>query len=279
LQRFELGESGDGVSLLAKAGRAQDPTYVAALELFVIEEQKHSELFRRALEYLQYPTLASHWSDAAFIRLRRALGLRFELTLFLVAEVVALHYFAALRDGVPDRNLRAMAVRILADEEEHVHFQVQRLAEGFARTPGAGRAFVRATWWALATGAAIVVAVDHGKALRVCEVRRASFVRRALRSFRGVVTDVFNTDGPGTRRLLAHRSRTSRTPQPRHPWDRPPGRRAEIGGELPSSRNSVDPDPPGPVQLRELGNDLARDAEPEDGNSLTDVDVGIEDDV
>jgi hypothetical protein len=197
LQRFELGESGDGVSLLAKAGRAQDPTYVAALELFVIEEQKHSELFRRALEYLQYPTLASHWSDAAFVRLRRALGLRLELTLFLVAEVVALHYFAALRDGVPDRNLRAMAVLILADEEEHVHFQVQRLAEGFARTPGLGRAFVRATWWALATGAAIVVAVDHGKALRVCGVRRASFVRRALRSFRGVVTDVFNTDGPG----------------------------------------------------------------------------------
>lgn len=91
LQRFELGESGDGVSLLAKAGRAQDPTYVAALELFVIEEQKHSELFRRALEYLQYPTLASHWSDAAFVRLRRALGLRLELTLFLVAEVEAAH--------------------------------------------------------------------------------------------------------------------------------------------------------------------------------------------
>jgi hypothetical protein len=148
LQRFELGESGDGVSLLAKAGRAQDPTYVAALELFVIEEQKHSELFRRALEYLQYPTLASHWSDAAFVRLRRALGLRLELTLFLVAEVEVAHSCG----------------------------------------PTGGR-------WA--TGAAIVVAVDHGKALRVCGVRRASFVRRALRSFRGVVTDVFNTDGPG----------------------------------------------------------------------------------
>lgn len=183
LQRFELGESGDGEVLLAKAERAGDPTYVAALRLFVAEEQRHSALFGTALDHLAARHLTTHWSDTAFTALRRALGLRTELALFLVAEVVALQYFTVLRDGCPDEPIARMAVRILADEEEHVRFQVQRLHEGFAGSGPLVRRGAQLLWWVVAVGAAGVVALDHGLALRVCGTRPVTLFGRALRSF------------------------------------------------------------------------------------------------
>lgn len=147
------------------------------------EEQRHSALLARALEHLDRPRLTSHWSDAAFTALRRSLGLRTEIALLLVAEVVAVPYFAALRDGCPDPQVAAMAARILADEDEHVRFQVHRLHEGFAGTRPLARAGVRALWWPVAVGTATVVAVDHRAALRACGVRPTTLVVRALRGF------------------------------------------------------------------------------------------------
>src|SRR5690606_22315869 len=68
------------------------------------------------------PTLPGHWSDTVFVRLRRLMGLRTELLVLMVAEVVALRYYRALRDGTTDPLTREVAARILADEERHVPF-------------------------------------------------------------------------------------------------------------------------------------------------------------
>ena len=57
-QRFELGESGDGRHLLAKAERAGDAQYTRALALLVAEEQRHSALFARGLDHLGGTPLA-----------------------------------------------------------------------------------------------------------------------------------------------------------------------------------------------------------------------------
>lgn len=105
-QRFELGEDGDGARLLAKAEHAGDVVYLAALRLLVAEEQRHSALFSRGLEHLGGDRLPAHWSDGAFTLLRRSLGLRTEIALFLVAEVVAMRYFVALEQHAPDPVLR-----------------------------------------------------------------------------------------------------------------------------------------------------------------------------
>lgn len=102
-QRFELGESGDGERLLVKAAAAGDPTYLAALELLVREEQKHSALFRRGLDHFDARALDSHWTDAAFTTLRRLFGLRTELGMFLIAETVAMGYFIALAERARTR--------------------------------------------------------------------------------------------------------------------------------------------------------------------------------
>lgn len=42
------------------------------------------------------PTFAGHWSDAVFVRLRRLMGLRMELLVLMIAEVVARRYYGAL---------------------------------------------------------------------------------------------------------------------------------------------------------------------------------------
>lgn len=50
--------------------------------------------------------ISSHWSDAIFTRLRRALGPRLELMVLFVAEFIALSYYQAYCDGTGARWLR-----------------------------------------------------------------------------------------------------------------------------------------------------------------------------
>ncbi|OHT87978.1 ferritin-like domain-containing protein [Mycobacteroides saopaulense] len=189
LQRFEIGERGDGDVLLGKA-RIGDPHYARALELFVAEEQQHARLLSRSLEHLGVPPLAHHWSNAVFVSARRMSSLRWEVMVLAVAEVVALSYYAAMsRCG--DRAVESMSRRILDDEHHHVAFQIDSLSKGFESTPKAMIALLRACWLVLATGATAAVTLDHGAALRACGWTRARFVRDAWRNFRRVSPEAF----------------------------------------------------------------------------------------
>src|ERR1700712_3640820 len=111
VRRFQLGESGDGAQLLRKAARAGDPHYLRAAELFVAEEQQHAALLLRLLGYLGGQPMRTHWSDAVFVRLRRLMGLRTELMVLTVAEVVALSYYGGLANAGPDPVVRSAADR------------------------------------------------------------------------------------------------------------------------------------------------------------------------
>ncbi|WP_069386468.1 hypothetical protein [Cellulosimicrobium cellulans] len=207
-QRFELGEDGDGARLLAKARRAGDPVYVEALELLVQEEQRHSALFRRGLEHLEAPTLDAHWSDAAFTWLRRLLGLRTELALFLVAESVAMGYFTALASSAPDPVLRGIGRRVASDEVHHLRFQVDRLRQGFTRTPRPVRAVVGIAWGVVALGAATVLVVDHASAIRASGLRPGRAWLDAVGRFRTTAHLVLDDPaagmvGPAPARLVA----------------------------------------------------------------------------
>jgi hypothetical protein len=182
-QRFALGESGDGAHLLRMATAAGDPAYTHALALLVKEEQKHAALFLRALDHLDAPALPAHWTDAAFTRLRHLIGLRTEISLFLIAETVATGYFSALADHAPDPALRALGRRIADDERDHVRFQIDRLRTGFRATPAPLRALVGAAWTVVAAGAAAVIVVDHRAALRACGVGLRAYWGQAMRGF------------------------------------------------------------------------------------------------
>ncbi len=188
VQRFQVGEDGDGANLIAKAHSAGDDGYTTAVRMFVAEEQNHARLLALLLAAADSPTISGHWSDTVFVRLRRALGLRLELMVLMVAEVIALRYYRALRDGTEDALTADVAARILADEERHVPFHTQRLRDAFP--PGPLRTVACGLWWFLITGAAVAVAVDHGLALRRLGVGRRAFVRDVLVLFGSVVEEV-----------------------------------------------------------------------------------------
>ena len=194
-QRFELGESGDGSHLLAMAAAAGDPVYTTALGLLVREEQKHSALFARGLRHLDAPPLRSHWTDAAFTRLRRLLGLRTEIGLFLIAESVAMGYFIALAEHAPDPVLRGIGHRIATDERNHIRFQIARLRQGFRDAPASSKGLIRIDWTLIAAGAAAVLVVDHGSALRAYGISPIRYWGKAMRSFRAAARSALDVDG------------------------------------------------------------------------------------
>ncbi|MEW1779354.1 ferritin-like domain-containing protein [Streptomyces sp. NPDC086777] len=196
IQRFQVGEDGDGANLIGKADQAGDADYGEAVRLFVAEEQNHARLLALLLAAGGVPTLSGHWSDAVFVRLRRLMGLRMELLVLMIAEVVALRYYRALRDGTGDALTAEVAGRILSDEERHVPFHCERLRSSLAELPRATRRTVLALWRLLLLAACVVVAADHGAALRRLGTGRLRFVRDVMVSSHGVVSAVL-VPGPG----------------------------------------------------------------------------------
>jgi hypothetical protein len=190
LQRFQLGESGDGANLAAKASRGADASYATAVRLLIAEEQNHARLLAALLAAASAPVITSHWSDAVFVRLRRALGLRLELMVLFVAEFIALSYYKALRDGATDPLAAEVAGRILADEERHVRFHSQQLRLEFAALPRPARLPVCWAWQVLMTGTAGVVVLDHGAALGRLGVPRRKFTAQVLSDFASTVAGI-----------------------------------------------------------------------------------------
>ncbi|MGI5142480.1 MULTISPECIES: ferritin-like domain-containing protein [unclassified Streptomyces] len=190
IQRFQVGEDGDGANLVGKADEAGDCDYAQAVRLFVAEEQNHARLLARLLTAGGMPTLTGHWSDTVFVRLRRLMGLRMELLVLMIAEVVALRYYRVLRDGTDDLLTSDVAGRILSDEQRHVPFHCERLHASLAELPRAMRRPVMALWRLLLVAASLVVAVDHGPALRRLAIRRLRFVADVMASSGAVVSAV-----------------------------------------------------------------------------------------
>jgi hypothetical protein len=204
VQRFQVGEAGDGANLIAKAGGG---SYLAAVKLFVAEEQNHARMLAELLGAAGVPTITAHWSDTVFVRLRRALGLRLELMVLLIAEVVALRYYRALRDGTGDPLVTQVAARILADEERHVPFHCHRLEIGFRTLGKPLRAVVFAGWRVLLLGVAITVAADHGPALRRLGVGRLVFVADVLTAFEAALARIRGEEPKPKPRYNPKRSR------------------------------------------------------------------------
>ncbi|WP_018684736.1 hypothetical protein [Actinokineospora enzanensis] len=190
VQRFQLGEAGDGANLIAKSGGG---AYGDAVKLFIDEERNHARMLAELLGAAQASTITGHWSDAVFVRLRRALGLRMELMVLSIAEVVALAYYRSLRDGTTDPLTTEVAGRLLADERRHVPFHRDRL-RAFGSLPW----LARHLWHLMFLGAVLVVALDHGSALKVLGRTRWSFIREARVEF-AVASDLRGAPGPGER--------------------------------------------------------------------------------
>jgi hypothetical protein len=175
VERFELGESGDGANLKGLAHATGDATYARTIELFVDEEGQHASWLGVLRQRFGGTKLESHWTDAAFVLLRHIGGLRREICVLLTAEIVALTYYRVLALAYDDGVLRAACDRILRDERGHVAFHRATLGSEFSTMPAPMRTLGVLTWRAFVAVTAKVVAWDHRHVLALAGVSRKEF--------------------------------------------------------------------------------------------------------
>ncbi|RYG74130.1 hypothetical protein EON80_02740 [bacterium] len=187
LQRFNLGESGEGEYLKKFAAKTGDHTYCRAIELFVAEEQTHSRWFGLLLDKLDAPRLEKHWSDAIFTRVRRAGGLHFELVTFLTAEIVGQKFFSQLARNCPDTLCSAVFSQVVRDESAHIAFHIGTLRHAFGGQSLLKRLRWHYQWKFMLTCAIAIVCLDQADIFRQLRLSRKEFAAHCFETF-GVVS-------------------------------------------------------------------------------------------
>ena len=189
LEQFQLGDGGGPACLIAfnsERFRGSTSEMRILVDLWFAEEREHARLLGCAVDRLGGRRIDSHWSFTAFCLCRRVLGVRFELQILLLTELVSTAYYRVLRRHSPDAPLADMCGLILRDEAGHVAFHRDRLASKGRSPLGLGGAWWQAQFWVCGHAAATVLWTSHGACLNAIGGSRAEYfqeVRRELRHF------------------------------------------------------------------------------------------------
>jgi hypothetical protein len=211
LAHFQLGESGDGTTLLAQARHAwpDDPDYVAALGLFVAEEQAHAQQLAQLISRLGGTLVTDHWTDRSFRRVRHALGAGFDIQVLVTAEIVGTAYYRLLR-STGDLLLRQVCESMVRDEEAHLRFHADRIVTAQLGWSPLRRLLWTAQFRTLFVGTVTAAWLDHRRALRAVGISRRLFMSEAR-----------NLARAWRLRRAAVSSRVGRTGRSRSPLPRP----------------------------------------------------------
>ncbi|MEM7681527.1 MAG: ferritin-like domain-containing protein [Planctomycetota bacterium] len=181
IAEFQVGESGQGRTLRRLAGlharRRADPAYAQAMELFVVEEQRHASELLRFMQATRIEPVKQTSTNLVFRRLRKLAGLELIISVLLVAEIVALVYYRALSRATRSPTLRTVCGRILEDEGAHVRFHAERIAMLRARRPWLRRTLAGLAQRGLLMATAVIVWRTHGPVLRAGGYSFVRFVR------------------------------------------------------------------------------------------------------
>jgi hypothetical protein len=192
LQKFQLGESGEGRKLKSHAQKTGDATYAAAIDLFIKEEQEHSRLMAKILRELDAPLIKNDWTDGCFIFMRQLFGLHQELMVLLLPEMIAKRYFRALHDGTNDPVLRAVFAQIAQDEDGHLAFHIEYLRRAFEKMSFTKRIFALVVWRIIFRATCVVVMLDHRKVLRAAGMKPGRFWNDCGQIFDEVAAGIFS---------------------------------------------------------------------------------------
>jgi len=170
LQEFQAGERSEGRHLygLAQAyGQSTgDHEYVAAIRLFIAEEQRHARDLGRFLILNGIPLLRTTLTDRVFRRLRNLVAsLEVSIGVLITAELIAKVYYAALRAATQSAVLRRLCDQILQDEDAHVRFQSAQLRRLRAGRSAAALAVTIGAQRVLYFGTVLVVGVLHRRVI------------------------------------------------------------------------------------------------------------------
>jgi hypothetical protein len=180
LEQFRLGDGGGPASLIAHNAekyRGSSDEIRMVVDLWFNEEKEHARLLGRAVDRFRGRLIESHWSFTAFCASRRILGVRFELQVLLLTEIVSTGYYRLLRRHADDVAIHQMCSLILRDEAGHVAFHRDRLAATGRRSFGIRHLFWRAQFWLCGLAAGSVLWSSHGKCLTTLGGGRSEYFR------------------------------------------------------------------------------------------------------
>src|SRR5947208_7095332 len=206
IQQFQLGEGSDGAGLIRR-GRASrlpalNPNFISSLELFIKEEQRHSRHLALFLQREGVALLEQHWVDRVFRRVRKFAGLELCLRVLVMAEIVAVPYYAALERATGSALLRRICANILDDEADHLRFQAEnlkRLQSSRRSLPWMELVF----WRCFQFATLLVVWREHRQVLRAGGYGWNSFRKECVRLLVGVSHNEFEARATEQQVLVA----------------------------------------------------------------------------
>jgi bacterioferritin (cytochrome b1) len=208
LQRFQIGETGEGLHLKQGAAATGDAAYAEAIALFIAEEQQHAQWLAQVLTIMGTAPLTGHWSDNVFRVVRHLMGLQVELVVLLSAEMIAKRYYRALYEGTQEPLLRELFAQICEDEEGHIAFHCAFLQTAWAQRTPAQRWFVHHAWRAFYQGVCLVVAWDHRSVLHAVGLSPHQFLNDCNTIFTATMATIF-----GVATILGQPTASSSSPR------------------------------------------------------------------
>ncbi|MBS2006755.1 MAG: hypothetical protein JST01_06940 [Cyanobacteria bacterium SZAS TMP-1] len=183
LQRFQIGESGDGTYLKKFAAASNDPIYEQCIDLFVKEENTHATILAQMISGLDGQLITWHWSNLLFTNLRRMVGLKTELFVLLIAEIIGKCFYKVCADNLEDRAMKDTFTAIVMDEIFHLEFHSTFMRKAMHNYSHTARRLVYFGWYALFFGACVVFIADHRAALKALKVTPTAFFKDCMGTF------------------------------------------------------------------------------------------------
>jgi hypothetical protein len=183
LQRFQLGETGEGKHLKKYAGTINDPIYEKCIDLFIKEEQFHARVLAQMIQAMDGTLLTWHWSDFAFVGLRRMLGLKTEIFILLIAEIIGKCFYRVCANKLADEKLSDAFSLIVLDEIGHLEFHCSFMSRQVRHFPAFLRRAVYYCWSVLFFASCFVFIADHRAALDALKVSPGEFMQDCTRMF------------------------------------------------------------------------------------------------
>jgi hypothetical protein len=184
LQRFQIGETGEGTHLKRYAKTVGDTTYEDCIDLFIKEEQGHARILAEMIGALDGELLTWHWTDLAFIALRRMFGLKTELFILLIAEIIGKCFYLQCARNLEDEKMSSAFSVIVCDEIAHLEFHTEFLRTKMERLTEPVRYLILVCWMILFYVSCFVFVADHGSALNEMDVSIRDFLRDCSSCFR-----------------------------------------------------------------------------------------------
>jgi hypothetical protein len=184
VEQFRLGDGGGPASLIAHdaesfRGRTEEMRQI--VDLWFKEEAEHARLLGCAVKRFGGRFIYSHWSFTAFCLCRRVLGVRFELQVLTLTELVSTAYYRMIRNHSPDGPLAAMCELILRDEAGHVAFQRDRIADAGSPQSGWRGWLWRLQFLVCGYAAGTMLWINHAPGLKAIGGTRAEFYSEITR--------------------------------------------------------------------------------------------------